>query len=503
MIYVLLLLLLLSLFLLIKNYISKYTWFFIIMMLGLEAAIFVAIIYIARIANYQETRNVLFTLDYQLFLAFNRIKIPYYWLIRIMNIGTATYIAMTPMFVYFFIGRKVTNKDIIKIVILLLLPAFYLWFYDPHTGYMLFILIHSCKTQDAKNALSLLIKCLDMFNYLWTVAYLFIPFFFLVSLYKNTVIQLKKTQIAAIGLCLTILNSLCIVLFIIGPFKEVYFYSSDLFLLGIKEQLRVPQYYYTMLPIVLLIMILIIIFVLVKYKGVDNVDFFRQRILNRNTKGLNKNLRNTFHSFKNILFTLNIMTKQLQIDENLESKLNIIKDMEQMTQKSMEGIEKMLDSLDAVRVVSTQFKIIDVIDLAVDKLGTRSRNIEVIKEYKYPNVEVYGDDYHVGEAIYNILINAVEAIEKAGTEKGKIIIEVLAEHEWVAIKITDNGTGIKKQDINNIFKNFYTTKSRLNNWGIGLSYAYNVVRKHLGYITAESKPDKYTTFQILLPIYKS
>ena len=54
--------------------------------------------------------------------------------------------------------------------------------------------------------------------------------------------------------------------------------------------------------------------------------------------------------------------------------------------------------------------------------------------------------------------------------------------------------------INNIFKEFYTSKSRShNNWGLGLYYTYKVVKKHMGYISVESKPGIKTMFQIILP----
>ena len=98
----------------------------------------------------------------------------------------------------------------------------------------------------------------------------------------------------------------------------------------------------------------------------------------------------------------------------------------------------------------------------------------------------------------NILINAVEAICNADREDGVIQIEISAEYEWAIIKITDNGTGIEKKDINNIFQPFHTTKSRQKNWGVGLSYAYRVARAHFGYISVDSVKNEHTTFQILL-----
>ena len=129
-----------------------------------------------------------------------------------------------------------------------------------------------------------------------------------------------------------------------------------------------------------------------------------------------------------------------------------------------------------------------------------SEDIDIIRLYTDENMEIYVDEFCMTHAVANIIQNACDAVYASEKTKGRIIIEAFPEHEWVVIKITDNGIGIPKKNINNIFKEFYTSKSRgNNNWGLGLYYTYKVVKKHMGYISVESKKDVKTVFQIILP----
>jgi signal transduction histidine kinase len=58
---------------------------------------------------------------------------------------------------------------------------------------------------------------------------------------------------------------------------------------------------------------------------------------------------------------------------------------------------------------------------------------------------------------------------------------------------------VPAEHLDSIFSPFFTTKSSLTNWGIGLSYCHKIVAAHDGDITAESEPQKGTLFKIVLP----
>ncbi len=106
----------------------------------------------------------------------------------------------------------------------------------------------------------------------------------------------------------------------------------------------------------------------------------------------------------------------------------------------------------------------------------------------------------------NILVNAVQAIEKSG--EIAIQTRLIHETEWrqdqnrgqVEIKIRDTGHGIPEKYLSRIFDPFFTTKEVGNGVGLGLSMSYDIIQKHNGQIKAESQVGKGTTFTVLLPV---
>ena len=71
------------------------------------------------------------------------------------------------------------------------------------------------------------------------------------------------------------------------------------------------------------------------------------------------------------------------------------------------------------------------------------------------------------------------------------------------IKFIDEGTGIKKEDLSNIFSPFFTTKERGYGTGLGLSTSYGIVREHGGVIEVESREGVGSVFTIRLPLGNS
>ncbi|MBI3600175.1 MAG: response regulator [Nitrospinae bacterium] len=115
------------------------------------------------------------------------------------------------------------------------------------------------------------------------------------------------------------------------------------------------------------------------------------------------------------------------------------------------------------------------------------------------------DEGQIKHAIANIIANAREAMPEGGVvricaENMEINVKnglPLKDGKYVKISFEDSGIGIPKENLNRIFDPFFTTKEKKS--GIGLSTAYSIVKKHNGYITAESKLGMGTTIYIYLP----
>jgi two-component system cell cycle sensor histidine kinase/response regulator CckA len=79
--------------------------------------------------------------------------------------------------------------------------------------------------------------------------------------------------------------------------------------------------------------------------------------------------------------------------------------------------------------------------------------------------------------------------------------DVLIPAEYVAISVTDTGTGIPPDVLNKIYLPFFTTKEVGKGTGLGLSMVYGIVKQTEGYVFCDSTVGKGTTFTILLPRY--
>ena len=102
----------------------------------------------------------------------------------------------------------------------------------------------------------------------------------------------------------------------------------------------------------------------------------------------------------------------------------------------------------------------------------------------------------LNQALLNVLINAIQAVEKYGT----VEMTIKEEESHVEIKVVDNGVGIEKEDQSEIFNPFFTTKPVGTGTGLGLSITYKIITElHQGKIRVESEKGKGTSFIIELP----
>jgi len=99
----------------------------------------------------------------------------------------------------------------------------------------------------------------------------------------------------------------------------------------------------------------------------------------------------------------------------------------------------------------------------------------------------------IEQVFINLINNSIHAL----TSKTNPSIEIscLVEPDTTIIKLTDNGTGLEKDIINQIFIPFYTTKK--NGSGIGLSLSKNILKKHGGNLLVNSEAGRYTTFSLI------
>ena len=151
-----------------------------------------------------------------------------------------------------------------------------------------------------------------------------------------------------------------------------------------------------------------------------------------------------------------------------------------------------IDANSIIESVANTFKI------KVEKYGgSISTNIEA------PEAEVKVDEMQFTNVIFNLLDNAVKYMREDEEPKLEISTRNISGNK-LEIRVSDNGIGIKKDDLKRIFEKFYrvSTGNRhdVKGFGLGLAYVKKMITLFGGTITVESELGKGSTFIITLPL---
>ncbi|MBI9090074.1 MAG: response regulator [Desulfobacterium sp.] len=127
---------------------------------------------------------------------------------------------------------------------------------------------------------------------------------------------------------------------------------------------------------------------------------------------------------------------------------------------------------------------------------------------------IMADATQIYQVIYNLCINAAQAIENeigfinVGLSDAQINEEHSLSHpelkpgKYIKLSVLDSGHGISFDNQDKIFEPYYTTKPEGKGTGMGLALAHGIITNHEGSITVYSEPGKGTTFDVYFPVFK-
>jgi two-component system phosphate regulon sensor histidine kinase PhoR len=236
---------------------------------------------------------------------------------------------------------------------------------------------------------------------------------------------------------------------------------------------------------------------------------FKQKRLSEIQKNF---VNNMTHEFKTPLATIKISAEVLKnpnIVNNPQRLLNYATIVSNETAHLTKQVERVLhmakNNKNTIELNKEQINIKDLIDEITEKTYIpliRSRGGFLNIEFPDPNLTVLADSLHLKNVIGNLLDNGIKYCDSAP----KMKMTVYQKEDNLHIDIRDNGIGISKENLKNIFKRFYRVPTgnihNVKGFGLGLNYVRLICERHGGKITAQSTLGKGSTFSIFIPLNK-
>lgn len=194
-----------------------------------------------------------------------------------------------------------------------------------------------------------------------------------------------------------------------------------------------------------------------------------------------------------------ILTTAELLEEEIESDCRFKEDIAQIIAEAKrigDTVKSFLGFARTREFVFKSFNLNDLIENALNIVGrSQLKNIVIKKNYDSALKKIIVSRFHIEEVIVNLLINALHSLNN----KGHIIITSGQNRKNVFLKIKDSGCGISKDNIDKIFRPYFTTKDKKGT-GLGLSLSKMIIEQHGGEISVKSKGRGYgTEFMISFP----
>lgn len=275
-----------------------------------------------------------------------------------------------------------------------------------------------------------------------------------------------------------------------------------------KEQLRLyfphyGQYLFASLLTPIIASLILVVISLLCY-------FFAYKLLMRQKKLSqlkNDFINNVTHEFKTPIATIAFAVANIENEKVLQNPTmiaqftKVIKDENKRLNAQVEKVlqaaicdEKALElKKENVNLHQLINELADAYELKIKEKGKIHRKLNA------GQAQISGDAFHLSNAISNLLDNAVKYSE----ENIEIIISTESNEKGIVIKIADKGIGISKENQKLVFDKFYRISTgnlhNVKGFGLGLSYVKDMVERHKGTISLQSKINQGSTFTIFMP----
>ena len=200
------------------------------------------------------------------------------------------------------------------------------------------------------------------------------------------------------------------------------------------------------------------------------------------------------------------MVSELEQHQKLTLILNDIGPLLVETQEGIGRVAKIVQSLRNFARTGREDEttindMSQIVEEALLIMQNEIKYIAYVKKEFHETSKIECDKGQIAQVFVNILNNASQAIKSLERDRmGLIEIQTLEQDGFVVCRISDDGPGIRAENLSRIFDPFFTTKPVGSGTGLGLSIAYGLIKKHGGDLQVESEWGKGATFIVKLPV---
>ena len=178
-------------------------------------------------------------------------------------------------------------------------------------------------------------------------------------------------------------------------------------------------------------------------------------------------------------------------EKSIDRLINIIDDLETITQLESGGLDLDLDTFDIANLCKDIYASLEL------NAAKRNIKLELARKYDKP-ILVKADKFRIRQVLVNLITNSI----KYGKDNGTTLVELSYLNDDVIIEISDNGDGIDERHLPRIFERFYRIdkgRSReQGGTGLGLAIVKHIIEAHEKSIKVESEIGKGTKFTFSL-----
>ena len=207
------------------------------------------------------------------------------------------------------------------------------------------------------------------------------------------------------------------------------------------------------------------------------------------------------HELNNPLTSILGVSELLQDTETNEVARKQLAMLQQQARRAAEIVQNLTYFARPPAPGKSRINLLEIVDrtLNLHAYSLRKNNITVdfLKEQGVPYA--LGDPHQLMQVFLNLIVNAEQAMREV-RDKGTLRIRLGRADNTVWVSFHDDGPGIPKENLPNIFDPFYTTKRPGRGTGLGLSICKSVLKEHSGSVEAANSPEGGAMFTVTLPM---